>query len=560
VRVRCYGAEWLAIPALSGSRKLWAIDASGKPRLEDAKLIRWNAGSVSLVVSPALRGGALAVERLWDVEGESDLFACVDAGLAHVVTSMGGASSLVAHDRHGEWLRGLRPREVCVVRDLDDAGRDGAEKADAWWRSQGVSTRIVTLPADLGEHGDLRDYLNGRPAREGMLATEPLGDACDLDAIANCVELVDPGGRSANCAELINLATVRPRVVEWLWPGRIPRGKLSVLDGDPDVGKSTITLDLAARVSTGQAMPDGAPGTLGGVLLLSAEDDPEDTILPRLIAAGADASRVSALPGVRNEREELVPVSIPEHLDTIERAIEATGAVLVVVDPFMAYLSGTHSSHKDQDVRRALAPFAKLAERTRAAVLIVRHLNKSSGGHALYRGGGSIGIIGAARSGLLAARDPDDDSRRVLAVVKSNLAERAPSLAYRLLPADSSVRLEWLGESTHSAASLLASPIADEERSAVDDAVNFLREALARGGVAARDLSLSARSAGISEATIRRARKQLGVTRRKTGMRGGWVLELPKALKFTEGAHPQDLSAFAEDERRRESEIEEHLL
>src|SRR5918997_427133 len=179
------------------------------------------------------------------------------------------------------------------------------------------------------------------------------------------------------------LSEVEPEQVEWLWPGRLPLGKLAVLDGDPGLGKSALTLDLAARVSAGLELPDGG----------------------RCGPAGADNERIVALTmiGVGTRAERLV--SLTQDLDAIEAAIGRVGAALVVIDPLMAFLTGKTDSHKDQDIRRGLAPLAALAERKGAAVLLVRHLNKSAGGNALYRGGGSIGIIGAARAGLVVAPD-----------------------------------------------------------------------------------------------------------------------------------------------------------
>jgi RecA-family ATPase len=135
---------------------------------------------------------------------------------------------------------------------------------------------------------------------------------------------------------------------------------------------------------------------------------------------------------------------MPEDLDVIRRGIERVDAKLVIVDPLMAFLSGDVDSHRDQDVRRALALLAKLAEETGAAILVVRHLNKTGGGNPLYRGGGSIGIIGAARSALLVAKHPEDERRRVLAPLKSNLAEPAPSSMFMLTQAaNGAVRVEW---------------------------------------------------------------------------------------------------------------------
>ena len=312
------------------------------------------------------------------------------------------------------------------------------------------------------------------------------------------------------------LSEVEPEQVEWLWPGRLPLGKLAVLDGDPGLGKSALTLDLAARVSAGFELPDGGRCGPAGVVLLSAEDGLEDTIRPRLDAAGADTERIVALSmiGVGTRAERLV--SLTQDLDAIEAAIGRVGAALVVIDPLMAFLTGKTDSHKDQDIRRALAPLAALAERTGAAVLIVRHLNKSVGGNALYRGGGSIGIIGAARAGLVVAPDPEDPERRILAANKHNLSRAAPSLVFRVEAApNGAARVAWEGTSRLSTGDVLKEPADPDQKSALSEAKEFLLTELAEGPVAAELVRKVARAAGIKERTLKRAKRDLGVRSKK---------------------------------------------
>jgi RecA-family ATPase len=159
---------------------------------------------------------------------------------------------------------------------------------------------------------------------------------------------------------------VEPEEVEWLWPSRLALGKLALVDGDPGLGKSAITLDLAARVSSGHDFPDGAPCEPAGVVVLSGEDGLADTIRPRLDAAGAGVSRVLSLATIADEHGQERLLSIPEDITLIEKGIERVSARFVMVDPLMAFLSGDTNSHRDQDVRKALAPLAGLAERTGA--------------------------------------------------------------------------------------------------------------------------------------------------------------------------------------------------
>ena len=250
---------------------------------------------------------------------------------------------------------------------------------------------------------------------------------------------------SSTDSHVRSMSGVHARPVEWLWPGWVPLGKLTVLDGDPGVGKSTLLLDLAARLSRDGVMPDGARGPLGAALILSAEDGEEDTIRPRLAAAGAVLERICTLPTVRDEDGEMRPPEIPLDLPAIDAAVRQYGARLLVIDPLMAYLTGADAS-VDQEVRRALFKLSRLAERRECAVVCLRHLSKVGGDKAVYRGGGSIGIVAAARSGLVVAADPDQPGQRILAAAKCNLALPPRPLRFALEAADGVCRVRWLGE------------------------------------------------------------------------------------------------------------------
>ncbi len=322
------------------------------------------------------------------------------------------------------------------------------------------------------------------------------------------------------------LSDVQPEEVRWLWRGRIPLGKVTVLDGDPGVGKSVITLDVAARVTTCREMPDGTPGVSGGVVLVTLEDDLADTVRPRLDAAQADSSQILGVSTVTDGRGDRL-ISIPGDLAVLKQAIERVRATLLIIDPLNAVLDAGLDANKDQDVRRALCPLAKLAEETGAASVVVRHLNKQLGGKAVYRGGGSIGIIAAARSGLLAATIPNS-GEFALATVKCNLAPKAPSLRYRLETTDSGIlRVQWQGKTPESADDLLAEPAPHPSKR--QEARVFLQEKLAGGPLPSKELERLAREAGIADKTERRAREELGVESWQT--RNGWVSGLPGARR-----------------------------
>lgn len=355
-----------------------------------------------------------------------------------------------------------------------------------------------------------------------------------LQDLAAEIERISLDGRRA--AELVSLEDVVPEEVDWLWPGRIPLGKLTILDGDPGLGKSTMALDLAARLSTGEPMPDDTQADLSdpaGTVLLTAEDGLADTIRPRLDVAGADPSRVTALRKVGAGEEARFPTIRDE--EAIREAVREVGAALLIVDPLVAYL-GAADSHRDADVRTALEPLAALADEERVAVLAIRHLNKSGGPNPLYRGGGSIGLIAAARSGLLVATDPDDPhgDRRVLAATKANLAPKPAPLAYYLETIGGTVRIAWEGETDLDAYDLLEIK-SREERTLGEEAETFILGELAEGPRKVQELQEAADDLGLAWKTVQAAKGRLPVESEKKGFGkdGFWVWkraeEAPKA-------------------------------
>ena len=329
---------------------------------------------------------------------------------------------------------------------------------------------------------------------------------------------------------ITRMSDVMPRAVAWLWSGYLPLGKLVLLDGDPSVGKSTLAIAIAAVVSVGGRWPDGTRCSFGGdVLILSAEDALHDTIRPRLDAAAADVHRVHAIAGIPLDDGTLMPPTLANILE-LESAIRATGARLLIVDVMMAYIPRDTDSHRDQDIRLVLSRLSALAERTDCTVLLLRHLNKTTATNPLYRGGGSIGIVGAARSGLLAAVDPDDPDRRVLAVMKSNLAPVPPSLSYRLVSSGryGVARVVW-GEATDYTARALLESRGDERE--IDGWLHDYLEA--EGSAKARDVIHDGKLAGYSQDEIKHARRRIKAVSKRQGFGPGssviWSIEAIEA-------------------------------
>lgn len=324
-------------------------------------------------------------------------------------------------------------------------------------------------------------------------------------------------------------AKIRRERVDWLVPGRVPLRMVTVIAGIGGLGKSQLACLYAAFNE-------------GATLIATAEDSPATTVRPRLEAVKADLEHVQFV-AIQYDDGMEDGITIPDDIHQLTGLVAELEARLVIVDPLVAHLPVHIDSHKDQSVRRALAPLYRLAEECNCAVVALMHLNKAQGLAPLARLSGSGAFGNLARSVLLLDHDPDDPdgeegTRRVLAHVKSNVSPLASSLLYEvepiLLPAANgqpeveTSRLKLLGESPHSGRSLLATET-EEERSALDEAVDFLRAELddeqrhPAGG-----LFKAARAVGIADRTLKRARNKIGAQTEKAGFGAGWEWWLPK--------------------------------
>jgi putative DNA primase/helicase len=460
--------------------------------------------------------------QVFIVEGEKDADRLAELGFVST-TNPGGAGKWKA-----EFCEALRNRHVIIVPDKDEAGRRHARMVARMLHGVAARVKVLTLP-DLPDKGDVSDWLSVGGTAEELKRLA--GNAAEWKPNLQATDNLAPG------PILVCLKDVKPECVSWLWGGRIPFGKLTLIEGDPGLGKSTLLLDLAARVSRGLAMPDFDGHEAAGpfdVIILTAEDGLGDTVRPRLDAAGADLTRVHALRAVRKDDGEEVFPTLSENLEQIERAIIETGAKLVGIDPVVSFIGSETNTWRDQDVRRILGPLAALAERLGVAIVLIRHLTKSNGAPAIYRGGGSIGFVAAVRSALLVARDPEDESRIVLASVKSNLAVKPDSLAYRLESAGDVARVVWDKTPVSLTADdlLRAQGEGDGDRTERDEAADFLRDLLQDGPKPATTIQTEAKRSGHAWRTVRRAKDALNVVVRKSGMTGGWEWSLPP-----EGGH-----------------------
>jgi len=312
------------------------------------------------------------------------------------------------------------------------------------------------------------------------------------------------GVESRRSLDLVRLADVEPEELRWLWRGRIARGKVTMVVGDPGDGKSYLTLAIAAAISLGRALPDSEASAPADCILWNGEDGLGDTIRVRAERVGADLNRLHVVQAATLSDGSRVPFGL-QHLPELHAELERRNEVdLVVIDPLAALLAGI-DAHKDAEVRSLLQPLADLATGTGVAVLVVAHLNKATAQRALYRVGGSIGFVGLARSVLLVARE-HETGRRAVAQLKSNLAEQVPAVEFSI-----DDRGLWWGGIAEDLDSdrLLAAPMNGEERSASDEAKGAILDALADGDLSAHDLDKAVTRAGISPKTYQRARAVL---------------------------------------------------
>lgn len=391
---------------------------------------------------------------------------------------------------------------------------------------------VVREDADLRFAAAVGDRLRANQWTREANADEAMGRAA--------AELTERAGRSPGGSACVPLDTVAPVSVEWLWPGRIPLGKLTLLAGPGGVGKTFLSLDVASRVSVGGPVPDRPDERFdkGSVLFISAEDDPADTLVPRLLASGADTSKIRVLGPAVHGRFSLADIAT---LVRAKREVDDLG--LIVIDPPTAYV-GPIDDHKNAELRSILAPLSKFASQYGVAVLMVTHVSKSTSSRASDRIIGSVAWSNAVRSAWLVKKDDADKSRRLVLPVKNNLAPTPTGLAYRIVQREvEGVRdpqgvVEWESGTIDMDADDAC--VADSGQrggrppAKLDDAVAWLKEYLADGvAYPSGQLKTAAEKRGIKFDTFRKAKDELGVRSKKMAMDAGWYCGLGDPDKWT---------------------------
>lgn len=376
-----------------------------------------------------------------------------------------------------------------------------------------------------------------------------------LDSLAKTNPSESPTGLSSGSGEARPYAVsevsmtrgcdLKPEAINWIWPGYLAAGKFHILGGAPSTGKTTIGMSFAATVTTGGNWPDGSYAPLGNVVIWSGEDDPRDTLIPRLILSGADLSRVYFVGDVTDSTGKR-PFDPSRDMKPLADALAEIGNVrLLIVDPIVSAIAG--DSHKNAEVRRGLQPLVDLAGLMRCALVGITHFSKGTGGRdPVERITGSLAFGALARVVLVAARHQEEDeggnTKRVLLRAKSNIGSDDGGFEYDIEqgelndhPGVASSFVKWGTPVEGAARELLATADStgdDGDGGTMGDAERFLSDLLAGGPLPSKAVKADADGAGYAWATIRRAQKSLGVEAIKMGGEFGgkgaqWVWRIP---------------------------------
>lgn len=425
---------------------------------------------------------------------------------------------------------------------ISEGGRDETlTRIAGSMRRNGLSEDVIYEALLKVNAEACRPPLSERQVRKiaRSIGSKPAGDAGEVAVLT---------GRLA--------AELESKRIEWLWYPYIPRGELTLLDGDPGVGKSTLWVELIRAILAGDGLPFGyisppepsseqqrwlsedpdrfmLPDSDARVLILSAEDDPGKVLRPKLDVARIKRShlnRIKVLEGIVGNDGQVGGFNLeePRHVAALDREIAAFKASIVIIDPLSSHLGGKSDTNQDAKVRSLIDPLAKIAQRNNCTVLAVRHLTKSARDKSIYRGQGNIAFSAGARSILLAGRNPNDPARRSFGLthIKSNYDAHGPALGYELEsvevpqlgPDQHRARIRWTGVDENLTANQLLAPESDAKPR--DKAKDFLKAFLANGPQDQKEIIAAAAERDISEATLKRAKKTLGVESQRAGVRG----------------------------------------
>lgn len=494
--------------------RLLVVPVKQGDRLATLELIDEAGRKSALAGRGTKAGGYWATAKLPQDDGATLLIGegVATAASASEATGHVGVAALTCTNLQAV-ARAMRQRypnaDIIVLADIDKASDEPIRYAVEAARAAGARLAVPDFGADRApKETDFNDLHQ----RKG------------LEAVRCCIEAASQP--AAPGVQLLSASSIKPEPVRWLWDGWLAAGKLHILAGRPGCGKTTLALGLAATVTTAGRWPDGTHcPEPGDVVIWSSEDDPADTLVPRLMAAAADTRRVHFVGDVRTEHEAR-PFDPAADMPALAEVLEKVRPRLLILDPIVSAVAA--DSHKNGEVRRALQPVVDLAARLGCAVLGITHLSKGTNGRdPTERITGSIAFAALARVVLLAAKRENTapgEATRLLVRSKSNLGADDGGIGYDLEqtevePGVSASRVVWAGVVTGAARELLAQAEAvdDDEGAAVAGAMAFLRGLLEDGPMTANEIKRDADAAGYSWRTVHRAADRLGVEKRKEG-------------------------------------------
>lgn len=424
----------------------------------------------------------------------------------------------------------------------------------------GRESTLVTLAGAIRRFGATKYEIYEMLKAANIRCDPPLPDH-DLQRIARSVSNYQPTSvpptpqliQRATViagANVVRIADVQEEPLFWLWPSWMPLGGLVCVDGDGGVGKSTMLVDIASRITNGWPMPDGSrPTGFSGpqnAMMIACEDMLNQVIKPRVTAANADEKRMFYLETVTDiALKKPRQIEFPSDAETLGKVVGDNNIKFLFIDPILAFMSGNNDYSRDQDVRHVLSPLKEIAEQHQCTIVYLRHWNKGgAGGKASYRGGGSLAFVNAARAAMLVGRNPENENQSVLAFFKGNLSRKPQSLVFETVPVpkkDGICWVRWIGYSRYSDQDIVQhsdvknQQYGSDEKASLEEAMAFIKEVLKSRDITVKDMQKEAKNAGIGWRTVERAKAELNFKSFKTNGQWYWPqwVETNKALPAT---------------------------